>query len=140
MLTQSPLQGRQGPRAGAIKFPIWCASNFLENPIALFWRVLDGVTATMTGVQGINAFSVETGDKVRNRWTTFATGTSSSGGEVHAVCYGEKAFGSSDNDGWVGVTSGEVFEMALFIGCQGAQRVVVWAWHSEMLLPQQVTH
>lgn len=86
VLTQSPLQCGQGPRAGAIKFPIWCASNFLENPIALFWCVLDGVTTTMTGVQGIKTFGVESGDKLRNGWTAFTTGTSNGSGEIQAVC------------------------------------------------------
>ena len=60
-------------------------SNFLENPVALFWRVLDGVTTTVSGVQGIKAFGVESGDEVRNGWATFTTGTASGGGEVHAV-------------------------------------------------------
>jgi hypothetical protein len=80
VLTQSPLRSRQGPSAGAIKFSIWSTSSFLENLIALFWCVLDGVTATVSGVQGIKTFGVESGDK---------------------ICNGEKAFGSSDNDGWV---------------------------------------
>jgi hypothetical protein len=115
-------------------------SNFLENPIALFWCVLDGVTTTVSGVQGIKTFGVESGDEICDGWTAFATGTTGSSGEVHAVRDSEEAFGSSNNDGWVGVTSSEVFKVALFIGCQRAEWMVVRARHSGMLLPQQVTH
>jgi hypothetical protein len=61
-------------------------SDFFENPIALLWCVLDGVTATMTGVQGVKTFGVESGDKICDGWTAFATGTSSGSGEVQAVC------------------------------------------------------
>ena len=76
-----------GPRSGpSPKVLVWGQeSNFLENPISLFWRVLDAVTATVSGVQGIKTFGVETGDEVRNGWTTFMTGAASGSGEVHAV-------------------------------------------------------
>jgi hypothetical protein len=67
----------------------------------LFWRVFDGVTATVSGVQGIKTFGVESGDEICDGWTAFAPGTSSGSGEVHAVRDSEEAFGSSDNNGWV---------------------------------------
>ena len=140
MLTQSPLQCGQRPSAGAVKFPIWCASDLLENPIALFWCVLDGVTATVSGVQCLKTFGVETGDEICDCVATFATSIFGSVVEVHTVRDGKKAFGSSDNDGWVGVASGEVFEVVLFIGGQGSERIFVGAWHVKRLHPQQVTH
>ena len=129
------MQCGERPSAGSVEFSIWCTANFFENSIALLWCVFDGVTATVTRVKCVNTVGVEPGNKVRNCWTTFASGTSGGSGEVHAICDGEKAFGSSNNDGWVGVAAGEVFKVILFIGCQGSERVVMRAWHPVMLLP-----
>jgi hypothetical protein len=47
---------------------IWCASNFFENSVALLWRVLGGVTATVSGMQGIKTVGVKPGNKVRKRF------------------------------------------------------------------------
>ena len=111
-----------GPRSGpSPKVLVWGQeADFLENPIALFWRVLDGVTATVSGVEGIKTFGVESGDKICDCIATFATSIFGGIIEVHAIRDCKKAFGSSNNDGWVGVTSGEVFEVVLLIGGQGA--------------------